>query len=186
MEAVHKLMRIAPDYVCATYRQMDLSTAASEVMAQFEGYIHTRMRETEVGRSERAEQLLLDFRHTLSAMQGSCTYIDWRFRETIPTINRPVSITPLRLALNDKLRLIIPQFDPIVKMWMTAYDELDGVPTLKWFHHGMHKHLSRVYGNGNDRSEYSDSSVFSKSADPDSDDGDFRDCYSADMSMFTD
>ena len=67
---------------------------------------------------------------------------------------------------------------------MTANDDLDGVTTLRWFHHGMHKHLRRVYGNGNDRSEYSDISVGSKSAD--SDDGDFRDCYNADMSMFTD
>ena len=79
--------------------------------------------------------------------------------------------------------LIIPQFDPSVKMWITANDDLDGVTTLRWFHHGMHKHLRYVYGNGNYRSEYSDISVGSKAAEPDSDDGDFYGDYdNGDMS----
>jgi hypothetical protein len=181
MEAVPKLLRIVPDYVCATYRQMDLSTEAAEVMAQFEEHIHIRMRETAVGRSERAERLLLDFRNTLSAMQGSCTYIDWRYRETIPTVRGPVSIAPLRLALNDKLRLIIPQFDPSVKMWMTENDDLDGLCALRWFHHGTHKHLRQVDEKDYCRSEYSDISVGSISAAaPRSDDGDFYGDYNHD------
>ena len=65
-------------------------------------------------------------------------------------------------------------------MWTTAYDDLDGVTTLRWFHHGTHKHLRQVDEKDYYRSQYSDISVGSISAEPRSDDGEFYGDYDHD------
>ena len=114
------------------------------------------MNVSEWNRAQQADQLLLEFRDELDAIHllgqpTGTTSIDWRYCTAVPTMNGDAPVAPLRIALNTKLKFLLPEHDPDVLNTTTATDD-SSITVSRAFAHGIRRHLRRVYG-GNDSSD---------------------------------